>query len=312
MRFAVSDLDALSIANYALFKNDMFGSPLDALRAYLKSTPERPDHVGIAVAGPVEGDHARLTNRPWTLSAREIMEVYGARNVHFVNDFEAIALSLPHLAREDVVQIGGDTASAGTAMAVLGPGTGLGVAGLIRSPLGDVALAGEGGHVAFAARTREDFEIVEGLRADLDFVSAEHVISGPGLVTLYQTLASRAGQPAAPISPETVVNRAMDGADAIASRTLELFVLWLGRFAGDVALTLGARAGVYIAGGIAPRILPLLQSGQFRSAFEDKGRLSSYLAAIPIHVVATPNAGLKGAALAVSRSVDRPLARSVQ
>ena len=103
MRFAVSDLDALSIANYALFKNDMFGSPLDALRAYLKSTPERPDHVGIAVAGPVDGDHARLTNRPWTLSAREIMEVYGARNVHFEDHLENGKMIFDYKLREGVV-----------------------------------------------------------------------------------------------------------------------------------------------------------------------------------------------------------------
>lgn len=312
MRFALSDLDELTIANYALFKNDLFASPIAALEAYLRTTPERPEHVGFAVAGPIEGDIARLTNRPWSISAQEIRKVCGAHHVSFVNDFEAIALALPSLLNEELVQIGGDVPRHGAAMAVLGPGTGLGVAGLLRGSMGDIAVAGEGGHVSFAPQTRQDFEIVEGLKVDIDFVSAEHLISGPGLVTLYQTLGAKAGQPVAQITPEAIVDRARSGSDVIADSTISLFVTWLGRFAGDVALTFGARAGVYIGGGIAPRILPFLQDGTFREAFEDKGRLSSYLAAIPIYVIATPNAGLKGAALAVSRHVERPLASSMQ
>lgn len=312
MRFALSDLDELTISNYALFKNDLFSSPIEALAAYLKTTPERPDHVGIAVAGQVYGDEARMTNRPWSITARDVRQLCGAGNVHFVNDFEAIALALPALGREELVQIGGDTPVPGTTLAVLGPGTGLGVAGLARTEQGDIALAGEGGHVAFAPRTSEDFEIMDALRNDLNFVSAEKLISGPGLVTLYQLLSTRSGRAIAPMTPQAVVDRARDTDDALAVKALSLFVTWLGRFAGDVALTFGARSGVYIGGGIAPRILPELKAGPFREAFEDKGRLTAYLAAIPINIIATPNAGLKGAARAVSLQLGHLHAGTLQ
>ncbi|WP_404405179.1 glucokinase [Pelagibacterium halotolerans] len=306
MRFALSDLDELTISNYALFKNDLFASPFEALSAYLKTTPERPDHVGFAIAGSVEGDSVTPTNKRWTLTAEEVRRATGAKDVCFINDFEAIALSLPTLPREDRVQIGGAVSRNTAPMAVLGPGTGLGVAGLVRGPDRDIALAGEGGHVGFAARTAEDFEIVQALQADLDFVSAEQLISGPGLVALYQLLCERHGLTTPSVTPEDVVKAVDENGDVHARHALTLFARWLGSFAGDVALTFGARGGVFIGGGIAPRILSVLKDGPFRQAFEDKGRLSRYLEAIPIHVITTPNAGLKGAALAVSDRAARP------
>ena len=187
-------------------------------------------------------------------------------------------------------------------MVVLGPGTGLGVAALVDSPAGRVAVATEGGHVTFGAVNRDELALLRQVVPDPGYLGAEEILSGRGLVALYRALSGRTeGGFRAP----DIVERALTNKDPLATRTIEQFVAWLGRFAADVALAHGARGGVYIAGGIAPNIVDAMVTGAFRAAFDNKGSHSAYVASIPIHVIKTgADAGLRGAAIALSQWVQ--------
>ena len=187
-------------------------------------------------------------------------------------------------------------------MVVLGPGTGLGVAALVDSPAGRVAVATEGGHVTFGAVNRDELALLRQVVPDPGYLGAEEILSGRGLVALYRALSGRTeGGFRAP----DIVERALTNKDPLATRTLAQFVAWLGRFAADVALAHGARGGVYIAGGIAPNIVDAMVTGAFRAAFDNKGSHSAYVASIPIHVIKTgADAGLRGAAIALSQWVQ--------
>ncbi|GLQ56598.1 glucokinase [Devosia nitrariae] len=309
IRFAITDIDELTIDHFALLASHDFSRFEDALNQYLRSIPRCPDKIGIAVAGPVIGGSAQMTNLPWAVSIQGIRGLTGAAHISLINDFEALALALPHLTDYDLYRIAGGTPAETGTKAVLGPGTGLGVAALVHDSDGWITVPGEGGHLAFAAHDQEEFDIVSAIKGDRDYVSAEHLISGPGLVALHQLLAARQGRPAAALTPADVVEAARDGNDPIAIEALDRFVTWLGRFAGDIALVYGARGGVYLGGGIAPNIIDLLNTDRFRTAFAGKGRLAAYLADTPVHVIKTgADAGLRGAAVALARVVTTALA----
>lgn len=309
-RFAIADIDELTISDFANFRCDMFASLPEAIAAYLDSIPHRPAMAGLAVAAPVNGDRIQLTNRPWTFTRTEIADAAGVERLHLVNDYEALALCLPHLTAHDLHGIGAGRDEKGAPMAVVGPGTGLGVAALVRARDICIGVAGEGGHVSFAPQSAADMEIVEQIRQAGEHVSAEKLISGPGLVRLYKALGdirSRAGAPAQEIGDAAeVVARALSGDDALAAEALDYFVTWLGRFAGDIALLYGARGGVYLGGGIVPKILAALDSKRFLDAFRSKGRLTSFLEPVPVHVIMAADAGLRGAAVALSASLSAP------
>lgn len=300
-RFGIADLDALSIGDCVRFECSQFGSADDVLAAYLTTLPDRPRSVSLAVAGPVVGDGVEMTNLPWTVTRHAVARLSGAERVCLVNDFQATALSLPHLGDGDVMQVGGPAAPEHATKVVLGPGTGLGVAALAWTGRHWAALSGEGGHMAFAAQTDEDFEVVSRLGRDIGYVAYEHMLSGPGLVRLHRLLQKR---PSGALSAPEIIDRALTSSDAAALQTLQLFFTWLGQFAGDIALFCGASGGVYLAGGIAPRIPDFLYSGYFRPAFEAKGQLTDYLAAIPVFVIKTGQAGLLGAAIAFADMLD--------
>jgi glucokinase len=172
----------------------------------------------------------------------------------------------------------------------------MGVAGLVQSSDRWIALPGEGGHVSLGARDGQQLALLERIRKGRDHLSAERVLSGPGLVELYQAIAASHGLSAPELEPNDVLVKGSSGEDEIAVEALDLFVTWLGRFAGDAALLLGARGGVYLGGGIAPKIAGKLSMGHFREAFEDKGRMGAYLAPVPIYVITAEFATLKGAA----------------
>ena len=304
IRFAITDIDELTISDFALLSSGDFQDPLEALGKYLKTVPNKPSMVGLAIAGPVTGDQAKMVNRPWTFDRKSVADAVGAEVVHFVNDFEALALALPHLTSYELHQIGGGAVAEGAAKAVLGPGTGLGVAGLIHSPAGWVAIGGEGGHVSFGATDREELELFAEVTPDVQERSAEDVISGRGLMGLYRAIARRHSQEPAAANPPDIVEEALTKNDPVAREALEQFAVWLGRFAGDVGLTYGARGGVYLAGGIAPNMVEILQAGGFRKAFEQKERLAPYLAKIPVFVIKTgADAGLRGAAVALAEQM---------
>jgi glucokinase len=215
-----------------------------------------------------------------------------------INDFSALALALPDLSAAELRPIGGGAPVPGAPKAVLGPGTGLGVAGLVPARGAWLPLAGEGGHVDFAPGDEREVEILRRLKRRWDHVSVERLLSGPGLVSLYQTLAEleAGGEVSEAPTPEAVVEAARAAEDGMAGAALRTFCAVLGAVAGDLALTLGALGGVYLAGGIVPRLGAAFDEAGFRRRFEAKGRFADYLARIPVYVVMAPHPALRGLA----------------
>ncbi len=261
----------------------------DAVHKYLAEIPpeNRPVEAALAVAGPVTGDIIVMMNSPWSFSIDGMRREFGWKKLHVVNDFAANALSIPELPAELRLQVGGGTPAEGLPIAALGPGTGLGAGGLVPTSSGWIAVAGEGGNVSLAASDSRESAIIDILRRQYAQVSAELVLSGPGLVNLYDCLCELAGKPAAPSTPEHITNL-YPGCDPQCREAVALFCAILGSFAGDLALTFGARGGVYIMGGIVPKIYEIFRHSQFRERFESKGRYRNYLSAIPSYVVAHP------------------------
>ena len=267
--------------------------------ADLASRPGAPPWaVGIAVAGPVLEGAAALTNLPWSVSEAELAPG-GFHRAAVVNDFEALAFGLADLGDADAAPIGAvPPPPPGLTLAILGAGTGFGVAALARSGGRTVALAGEGGHASFAPVDELEVEVLHHLAARYGRVSVERLLSGPGLLNLYRALAEITGEAAACAAPAEITAAALAG-DHLAGHAADRFCAIYGAVAGDFALTYGARGGVFLAGGIAPQLTALLQRGGFRRAFEAKGRLQPYLAAIPTAVVTHPYLALVGAARAL-------------
>jgi len=295
-RFALADLATLDIADVEVFPTAAYATFADAIRAYLKDVSDPIEHVAIAAAAPIMGDEVKFTNSPWSFTASGLRADAGLKDVHVLNDFEALSLSLPHLASDELHQIGGGDPLTHGPKVVLGPGTGLGVAGLVWSGTGWIAMPGEGGHVTLGAEDAGELALIERLRKGRDRLSVERALSGPGLSELHQAVAASHGHSAEALSPAEVETRALGGEDEIAEEALDVFVQWLGRFAGDIALVMGARGGVYLGGGIAPKLLSRLDQGDFRAAFERKGRMTDFVAPIPIYVILAEFAALKGAA----------------
>lgn len=296
-RFAVADLDTLELSHIRLTLCRDHATAEAALSAYLSGLSVKPKHAVLAVAAPVSGEEVRLTNSHWRFAKTELCRAAGFTDICVLNDFEALALSLPTLNPSELYQLGGTTPQDYATKVVLGPGTGLGVAGLIWSGERWIAVPGEGGHMSLGANDARELALMARLRKSGEYPSAEEVISGPGLVELYRAVATSRNESV----PETidVVRQALNGDDAIADEALQLFIAWLGRFAGNVALAFGARGGVYIGGGIAPKIITAMASGTFRDAFEQNGRMRDYLAPIPVYVILAEFAALKGAAAAL-------------
>ena len=257
--------------------------------------------AAVCVAGPVSEDGARLTNCDWDLSLAAIREAIGGAEAVLVNDFTAVALSLPILGERDLRELGSGQPVANAARAVLGPGTGLGVSGLVPDGRGGfVAVSGEGGHVDLAAANSREMAILARLMERFEHVSAECVLSGPGLRTLYEVLADLGGtQETAIPRPEDIARLAATRESPLAVEALSLFTRWLGAVAGDLALTLGARGGVYLAGGIVNQWGSNFDAALFRERFEAKGRFRDYLARIPTWVITDPFPAFKGLATLV-------------
>ncbi|KFN50846.1 glucokinase [Arenimonas composti] len=304
-RFALADPDAespLLADSQRTFAVAGFAGPEAAARAYLDAFGAAPRRAVFAVAALVDGDELELTNHPWRLSRPALMAALALDDLRFVNDFEAMARALPLLRGDDVVALGGPGFSvagldddADRCWAVLGAGTGLGVAGLIRREGRVFALPGEGGHIGFAPATAEEIDVLRLLHADFGRVSVERVVSGGGLANLYRALAQRDGGDGEALAPADVVARAGAG-EPRARRAIELFCALYGAVAGDIALAFGAWDGVFLTGGLVPRLLEALQQGGFRRRFEDKGRFAAAMARLPTLAVRHPQPGLLGAA----------------
>jgi glucokinase len=274
-----------------------------AIAAYLDERGARPmpRQGALAIASPVTGDRIAMTNHPWSFSIAALRASLGFERLEIINDFTAVALALPHLGEADRMPVGGGAVAARMPMAVLGPGSGLGVSGLVPTPSGGwMALAGEGGHASLPAESERESAVISHMRRQFDHVSAERVLSGPGLVNLYNALAAIDGVPAKAYTAAQITDPATAAGDPLCAEATRLFCALLGTVAGDLALTLGARGGVYIAGGIVPKLGSAFARSPFRERFEAKGRLRAYLAPIPTYVVTHPLPAFLGCAAALA------------
>jgi glucokinase len=304
-RFALVQADGKSTAArvYAL---DDHASLADAIDSYLQeeSPPVPPEQAVLAVASPVTGDQVTLTNHPWTFSVEELRQHLRLKRLRVVNDFAANAAAITQLGEGDRVQIGGGTPIDATPIGVIGPGTGLGVGALVPTASGMIAIAGEGGHATMMPATSQESAILDLMRKRYDHVSAERLLSGPGLVNLYNTICELAQAPAAPFSPAQITSPRIWSKDRHAREAAAMFYAMLGTVAGNLALTLGARGGIYIGGGIVPRLPQFLAQSEFRQRFEAKGRLRGYLAAIPTYLIVRPLPALLGATVLLRDGVE--------
>ncbi len=269
----------------------------DALEAYLTeaSPTKRPTRAALAVASPVTDDQVTMTNHPWTFSVDILKHQFGLSRLLVINDFAANAAAVPWLDAKDRIQIGGGEPAINAPIGLIGPGTGLGVSALVRSASGSLTIAGEGGHVTMTPATAEESAILDLMRKRYDHVSAERLLSGPGLVNLYNARCELAGTPAASYLAEQITSPLIWEEDPRTREATAMFCAMLGTVAGNLALTFGARGGIYIAGGIVPHMASFFAQSEFRSRFEAKGRLRGYLAAIPTYLVVQPSLGLLGA-----------------
>jgi len=287
--------------------------PAEAVRTYLGELADTlgnsfqaPRRGAFAVASTIAGDRVALTNSHWDFSTADVRAELGLDDLVVMNDFEALALSLPHLQASQLRCHGAAPQPHGT-LCVIGPGTGLGVAGITETARGWVALPGEGGHATLAPIDDFEADLLSHVRRHYDHVSAERLLSGIGLPVLHGAVAAVTGAPTGSALPaEEIVARGLSGQDACCRQTLETFCALLGSFAGNVALTLGARGGVYIGGGIVPRLGDLFFASAFRARFEAKGRFSSYLQPIPTALITDTLVALTGAAAAIRQ---RPAGR---
>jgi glucokinase len=264
--------------------------------AILDQTNLIPRSAVLAVAGPVDGDEIDLTNCDWVVRPRQMMETLGFSDIVVLNDFEAQALAVVALGEEHMEKIGGGTAETVGSRVVLGPGTGLGVAGLVHARRTWIPVPGEGGHVDLGPRTRRDEEIFPRLEKIEGRISGEQVLCGRGLVNLYRAISAADGKEPSFATPAEITTAGLAGSDAVAVETLDLFVTYLGRIAGDLALIFMSRGGVFLTGGIAQKIVPALRNGKFRQAFEDKAPHNALMAAMPVFVITHPLAALSGLA----------------
>jgi len=292
----LSDVDTLAAASHP--------SLIDAMRDYLdKHGKPAPRWCAIGIANPVVGDHVQMTNNDWSFSISDMQRQLGLERFLVINDFTALALSLPALSPSDVRQVGGGHPVSGAALGLLGPGTGLGVSGMLPAidGRGAIPINGEGGHATLAPMDDLEDSIVRVLRERFGHASAERALSGPGLVNLYAAVCVVQGVKAHPWQAMDVSTRGRQGQDPQCLAALELFCSFLGNVAGNVALTLGARGGVYVGGGIVPRLGTWFDRSRFRERFESKGRLRGYLAAVPTYVV---QAAVSPALIGAARALD--------
>jgi glucokinase len=264
--------------------------------AILDKTSIQPLSAVLAVAGPVDGDEIELTNCDWVVKPRHMIANLGLEEVLVVNDFEAQALAVVALGAEHLEKIGGKEPEPGQGRVVLGPGTGLGVAGLVHSRGIWIPVPGEGGHVDIGPRSERDFEVFPHIERIDGRISGEQILCGRGLVNLYNAVARADGISPRFTTPAEITTAALEKSDATAESALDIFVTCLGRLAGDLALVFMSRGGVFLTGGIAQKIVPALKNGLFRAAFEDKAPHSAMVKEMPVYVITHPLAALAGLA----------------
>ncbi len=283
-----------------------FPGPAAAIRSYLVLEGEPVvREAALAVAGPVTQDRVDFMNRAWSFSIETTRVSLGLDRLVVVNDFTALALALPVLEPDERRQVGGGAPVPDMPIALLGAGTGLGVSGLLPSPTGWIPIAGEGGHTAFSPANAREAAVLVRLWERFDHVSTERLVQGAGFVLLYETLCALDGATPRELRPEDVTRDALAGTDAHCVETLDMFCGILGSAAANLAVTLGARCGVYVGGGIVPALGAAFDRSSFRARFEAKGRYRDYVAAMPTYVITATHPGLRGVARVFSRTRAR-------
>jgi glucokinase len=280
-----------------VLKCDEFDGIVPLLRFYLSEHEDvRLNHAALALANPVDGDYVRMTNRPWAFSTDDVRRELGLATLLIVNDFTALAMAIPGLKPEDLMQVGPGKPAPHAVLGVLGPGTGLGVSGGIPTVDGFVTLGSEGGHVNFAPSDEREFAVLQAAWREWTHVSNERLISGPGMEIIHRALAGRNGVDAPARDSAAIIAAAMDEQDQLCLEVLECFCGMLGAAAANLAVTLGAFGGIFIGGGIVPRLGEWFRTSPFRARFEAKGRFSSYIAEIPTYVISAPHVAFDGVA----------------
>jgi glucokinase len=301
------------VDNIVAVKCADFKTPEDAAASYLDTIATRegvrpqPKVAAYAAAAAIHGDTVRLTNSNWTISRPATMSALGATLVLLLNDFEALALALPHLSDDDAKALGPGIPDRNRPMAVIGPGTGLGVALCVPAGKGRgwVAIAGEGGHATLAPADDFEDDVLRHVRREFDHISGERLLSGIGLPVLHKAVAAVRGEPQETLTAEEISRRAFapGGGHAGCLATLDTFCAMFGTFAGNLALTGGAGGGLFVAGGIAQKLGDFFARSRFRARFEAKGRFRSYMAAIATRLITAPYCALRGAAQGIEQEL---------
>ncbi|MEI2263624.1 glucokinase [Erwinia sp. CGal63] len=294
-RLALCEVENGAISQAKTFSTADYESLEAVIRFYLAEQQQDVTDGCIAIACPITDDWVDMTNHDWAFSTSKMKANLGFDHLEIINDFTAVSMAIPMLTEQDVMQFGGGAPVKDKPVAVYGAGTGLGVAHLVHVDKRWVSLPGEGGHVDFAANSEEEDLILEVLRAELGHVSAERVLSGAGLVNLYRAIVKADNRVPEDLKPKDVSQRALDDSCTDCRRALAMFCVIMGRFGGNLALTMGTFGGVYIAGGIVPRFLEFFKASGFRAAFEDKGRFKDYVQNIPVYLITHDKPGLLGA-----------------
>jgi glucokinase len=311
VRFGLVSPGRTDAADIRRLRCAAFAGPAEAARHYLAELAaergaafQAPRWAAFAVATAVGEGRVELTNSAWAFTRDEVESALGLDGLLLLNDFEALALALPGLGPHQLRCHGAAPVARGT-LAVLGPGTGLGVGGVVQTETGWRAISGEGGHATLAAGSDFEDEILRIVRAEFGHVSAERLLSGIGLPVLHRAVARLQGLPFEALAADQIGQRGAAGTDAACELTLSTFCALLGSFAGNVALTLGARSGLYIGGGVVPHFTEFFFASRFRERFEAKGRFRAYLEAVPTALIIEPHAALTGAAAAIESRLLR-------
>lgn len=302
-RLALCAMNSGEISQAKTYSGLDYPSLEAVIRVYLEEHNTQVEDACIAIACPIKGDWVAMTNHTWEFSIAEMKQNLGLKHLEIINDFTAVSMAIPVLADSDKLQFGGSAAQEGKPVAVYGAGTGLGVAHLVKAADQWLSLPGEGGHVDFAPNSEEEDDVLHALRAELGHVSAERLLSGPGLVNLYRGLVLADERIPEALQPKDVTERALADSCTDCRRALSLFCVLMGRFGGNLALNMGTFGGVYIAGGIVPRFLEFFKSSGFRVAFEDKGRFQGYLKDIPVFLITHEHPGLLGSGAYLRQSL---------
>ncbi|MFW8632555.1 glucokinase [Vibrio natriegens] len=303
-RLALCELSTGTISDIVTYPAAEYESLEVVMRQYLDRHDTPISSACIAIACPVTGDWVSMTNHHWEFSIQELKSQLNLQVLEVINDFTAVSFAIPSLKPEDRVQIGGGEAIANKPIAVYGAGTGLGVAQLIHGGNLWHSVPGEGGHVDLAACTPEEDDLIVYLRNKFGRVSAERCLSGQGIRNIYDFVVSHRGAEPEDYTPAKITEKALKSECKDCERALYLFCILMGRFGGNLALTNGSFGGVYIAGGIVPKVRDLFIKSGFRVAFEDKGRFKEYLQSIPVFLITHSEPGLLGAGTYIRQSLN--------